>query len=218
MILAILQARMSSTRLPGKVLMPLMGEPMLLRQIERIQRSSLIDKLIIATSDQPEDAPVAALWPDSFRGSLNNVLDRYYQAALPYDPDYVVRLTGDCPLADWGVIDRCIQVAYDHGYASNTINPTFPDGLDVEVFHSDALWEAWNEATDPYDLEHVTPYMKRDSDVRSFENDVDLSHLRWTVDTPEDFAFVTSVYETLYPSNPAFTTADILEMANVCPL
>lgn len=211
MILAILQARMSSTRLPGKVLMPLCGAPMLSRQIERIQRSKLIDKLIIATSDRPEDDPVAALWPDSFRGSLNNVLDRYYQAAEPYSPDYVVRLTGDCPLTDWEVIDGCINSARAYDYATNTIRPTWPDGLDVEVFTFAALATAWEEASSSYDLEHVTPYMQINFHNSSFENDTDLSHLRWTVDTPEDFAFVRSIYETLYPANPAFTTDDILQ-------
>lgn len=212
MILAILQARMSSTRLPGKVLMPLAGAPMLSRQIERIQRSKLIDKLIIATSDRSEDDPVAGLWPDSFRGSLNNVLDRFYCAAEPYDPLYVVRLTGDCPLTDWTVIDGCIQFMLDgcFDYASNTLNPTFPDGLDVEIFTFEMLGIAWRKARDPYDLEHVTPYIQREPDRGSFEHDVDLSHLRWTVDTLEDYAFVSRVYETLYPIDPAFTTQRIL--------
>jgi spore coat polysaccharide biosynthesis protein SpsF len=210
MILAILQARMSSTRLPGKVLLPLAGTPMLSRQIERIQRSRLIDKLIIATSDRPEDDPVAELWPDSFRGSLNDVLDRYYRAALPYSPSHVVRLTGDCPLADWEVIDDCIHFANGYDYVSNTVRPTFPDGLDVEVFTFDALQKAWFEASEPYDLEHVTPYMRRHFKTGSLETCPNLSHLRWTVDTPEDFAFASRVYETLYPTDPAFTTQRIL--------
>lgn len=210
MILAILQARMSSTRLPGKVLMPLAGAPMLSRQIERIQRSKLIDKLIIATSRSEEDDPVADLLPNSFRGSLNDVLDRYYRAAKRYNPEYVVRLTGDCPLTDWTVIDGCIQFALGFGYASNTLNPTWPDGLDVEVFTFAALKTAWENARSSYDREHVTPYMQRTRSVGSFENDVDLSDLRWTVDTSEDFAFVSRVYETLYPIDPAFTTQRIL--------
>ncbi len=211
MILAILQARMSSTRLPGKVMMPLSGAPMLACQIERILKSRLIDKLIIATSIRNEDDPVAVLWPDSFRGSLHNVLDRYYRAAEPYKPSHIVRLTGDCPLTDWNVIDGCIRFANGFDYASNTLNPTWPDGLDVEVFTFEALRKAWEGAFTPYDLEHVTPYMQRHFKTGSFENDVDLSHLRWTVDTPEDYAFVSRIYDNLYPSNPAFTTADILE-------
>lgn len=221
MILAILQARMSSSRLPGKVMLPLAGAPMLARQIERLKRSRLIDRLVVATSDRDEDEGVAALASsvgvDSFRGSLENVLDRFYKAALPYRPKLVVRVTGDCPLADWEVIDGCISLAIEDGYdyASNSLTRTWPDGLDVEVFTFAALETAWREAKDPFELEHVTPFLHRHPErfkLGQYVNDIDRSDLRWTVDERSDYEFVGRIYDRLYPSNPAFTTEDVLNL------
>jgi spore coat polysaccharide biosynthesis protein SpsF len=221
MILGILQARTSSTRLPGKVLMPLAGAPMIARQIERLQRVRGMDRLVLATTDRPEDAAVAdvavAAGIDSYRGSLDDVLDRFYRAAEPFAPSHVVRLTGDCPVADWSVIDACIAFAVDGGYdyASNTLTPTWPDGLDVEVVTFDALRTAWQEATTTVEREHVMPFITRRPErfrLGSFQNDTDLSPLRWTVDEPADFEFVRRVYEALYPDNPAFTTDHVLAL------
>lgn len=226
MILGLLQARSSSTRLPGKVMLPLAGAPMLARQIERLRRSAMIDMLVLATSDRPEDDCVAELAEAagiaSYRGSLDDVLDRFYRAAEPYRPDYIVRVTGDCPLIDWELVDRCIRFAADgsYDYASNALKPTWPDGLDVEVMTSVALREAWAEATSTVDREHVTPFINRQLDrfrLGSLENDVDLSAMRWTVDEPGDYEFVSRVYEALYPTNPAFTTADILQLLTARP-
>ncbi|MGL4813563.1 MAG: cytidylyltransferase domain-containing protein [Beijerinckiaceae bacterium] len=220
-IVAALQARLSSSRLPGKVLKPLAGAPMLARQIERIGHSQRIDRLVVATSDAQEDAAIAAL-ADSLgvachRGSLEDVLDRMLGAVAPFSPDYVVRLTGDCPLADWTVIDRVIDAAVDGGfdYASNTITPTWPDGLDVEVARFDALARAGAEATAKPDREHVTPYINRQPDLfrlHNVANSVDLSALRWTVDEPADFELVERIYSALYPANPRFLTDDILAL------
>ena len=219
MILAILQARASSRRLPGKVLKPILGQPMLARQIERLLRCRRIDKLVLATSMEASDEPVAEVAQmtgiDCFRGSLDDVLDRFYQAALPHRPRHIVRLTGDCPLADWEVIDGCIGFTLDGGYdwASNALKPTWPDGLDVECMTFAALETAWREAKEPLYREHVTPFLHRQSErfkLGSFEAAEDLSGLRWTVDEPADFEFASRIFEALYPANAAFTTADIL--------
>lgn len=199
---------------------------MLERQIERLLRAKRIDRLVLATSDRPEDAAVAELADrlgiGSYRGSLDDVLDRYYHAALPYAPQYVVRVTGDCPLADWEVIDRTIAFAVDRGYdyASNTINPTWPDGLDVEVATFAAIETAWREAVRPLEREHVMPFITTRPErfnLGSLENSEDLSALRWTVDEPGDYAFACAIYDALYPANPAFTTADILALLRARP-
>ncbi len=220
-ILAVLQARMSSTRLPGKVLKPLLGRPMLARQIERVKRSALIDRLLVATSAAAEDAGIerlcAELRVDCYRGSLDDVLDRFYRAAQPCNPAYVVRLTGDCPLADPELIDAVIRfcVDGDYDYASNALQPTFPDGLDTEVLRFACLAEAWREARLPSQREHVTPFIysqPRRFRIGSYVNAVDYSHLRWSVDEPEDFALIERIYQALYPANRAFASADILAL------
>lgn len=217
----ILQARTSSRRLPGKVLLPILGQPMLTRQIERLKCVSLVDHIVVATSDRHDDDSVAELAKrsgvDCHRGSLDDVLDRYYQAALPLQPDLVVRVTGDCPLADAGVIDGCIRFFRDGGYdyASNALRPTWPDGLDVEVLTFAALRTAWECAETVFEREHVTPFIHRNPTLfrlGSYEADVDRSALRWTVDEPADFTFVRRVYEALYPGDPHFDTAAILAL------
>ena len=192
---------------------------MLVRQIERVRRSRKIDRLVVATSTDSNDAAIAELTLsiglDCHRGSLDDVLDRIYQAAVSFFPEYVVRLTGDCPLADWNVIDRVIDLAVsgNYDYASNTLKPTWPDGLDVEVAKLQSLAAAWREAKLAPEREHVTPFIysnKARFKLGNLENEVDLAGLRWTVDEPADFAFVTRVYEALYPINPTFGTTDIL--------
>jgi glutamate-1-semialdehyde aminotransferase/spore coat polysaccharide biosynthesis protein SpsF (cytidylyltransferase family) len=220
MIIAILQARVSSSRLPGKVLQPILGVPMLLRQIERVGRSKKIDRLLLATSLDASDDPIEALCRqnkiDCFRGNLEDVLDRFYQASLPLRPDHVVRLTGDCPLADPELIDRMIRFHLEGGfdYTSNH-PPTFPDGLDVEVFRASCLTEAWQEAKLPSEREHVTPFIVGNPEryrLGSLKNDQDLSGLRWTVDEKEDFALVSHIYEELYPRNKNFSMTDVLNL------
>jgi spore coat polysaccharide biosynthesis protein SpsF len=227
MIFAILQARTSSTRLPGKVLKPILGRPMLSLQIERIQRSNKIDKLIVATSNERSDNDIENLCINiqipCFRGSLDDVLDRFYQTATQNKPGHVVRLTGDCPLIDPEIIDKVINFYFegDFDYATNSMVPyTFPDGLDVEVFRFTVLEKAWHEAILPSHREHVVPFIRQHPEmfkVGYYKNEVDLSHLRWTVDEPEDFEFVSQIYKELYPQNPTFITEDILELINRKP-
>lgn len=226
MIIAVLQARASSRRLPGKVLKPILGKPMLERQIERVRRANAFETLVLATSDHADDDPIATLGADIgvpvHRGSLDDVLDRFYRAAKPYAPSHVVRLTGDCPLADWSVVDDVTRFAIEGGYdyASNTVQPTFPDGLDVEVATLAALETAWREATVGPDREHVMPFLHRQPErfsVGHYKAEPDLSGMRWTVDEPADFEMIKAVYEALYPQNPAFTTADILRFLAAHP-
>lgn len=217
--LAILQARTSSSRLPGKVLKPLLGKPMLARQIERLRRVTRVDELIVATSVHATDDAIAALCQaeglSCFRGSLDDVLDRFYRAALTRSPQHIVRLTGDCPLTDPAVVDRTIDF-YAHGgfdYASNALEPSFPDGLDVEVFRFSCLEAAWREATAPAFREHVTLFIYRHPErfrTGCYRSQTNLAHLRWTVDEPQDYEFVKRVYEALYPRNPQFSMEDVL--------
>ncbi|GAA5159286.1 glycosyltransferase family protein [Viridibacterium curvum] len=225
-VLAILQARVSSTRLPRKVLLPLLGEPMLARQIERIRRAQRIDKLIVATSSDPSDDPLEALCSqigvECYRGSLNDVLDRFAQAAMLDRPDHVVRLTGDCPLTDPQLIDRVIVRHLSSGadYTSNVAPPSFPDGLDVEVMRLTALEAAHQEAALQSEREHVTQYLVKHPDFfmhASVCSEVDLSHLRWTVDEPDDLQLVERVYAALYPANPAFGMQDVLRLLDEQP-
>lgn len=221
MILGIVQARVSSSRLPGKVLKPIMGRPMLALELERVLRSRRMDKVIVATSTNPEDAQIEvlsrAMGVTCFRGSLNDVLDRFYQAAKLFMPEHVVRLTGDCPLIDSEIIDATIDFyckgAYD--YVSNCQPPyTFPDGLDTEVFRFSALETAWKEALLPSHKEHVTPFMKQRPDrfkIGHYTRSPALGHFRLTVDEPEDLKLVTMLYEALYPIKPGFVLQDVLD-------
>lgn len=219
MAVAILQARMSSNRLPGKVMRPLLGQPMILRQIERLRRCRRLDRIVVATSSSPSDDPLADCLKDAgvevVRGPLDDVLERYRLALLAVgSPRDFVRLTADCPLADPEVIDLCVasHVAVGADYTYNYEGRTFPKGLDVEVCATRALLEAASEAADPYEREHVMPFIYRRPDrfsLNAITRDPPL-RFRWTVDTAEDFAFVTAVYTDLYPENPAFTSADIL--------
>jgi spore coat polysaccharide biosynthesis protein SpsF len=225
-ILGLLQARVGSSRLPGKVLKPILGQPMLLRQLERVRRARSLEHLIVATSTDPADDALEQLCGEGgvecFRGSLNDVLDRFYQAALPFAPQHIVRLTGDCPLADPDLIDRVVRFHLDGDYddVGNAVEATFPDGLDVEVVRFPALEQAWREARTPFDREHVTMFIHANPArfrIGSYQNDVNLSHLRWTVDEPDDFALVEAIYEALYPANPTFTTADVLDLLDIRP-
>jgi len=223
-VLAILQARVSSSRLPGKVLRPILGRPMLLHQLDRVRRARSLDALVVATSTDATDDAIEQLCASegvrTFRGSLNDVLDRFYQAARPHSPRAVARLTGDCPLADPTLIDRVVDLFHSDRFDIAGAAPTFPDGLDVEVVRFDALEVAWREATLPSDREHVTQFIHRQPErfrIGPLDSDTDLSHLRWTVDEPQDFELVSRIYEALYPRNPAFTTQDVLDLLSERP-
>jgi spore coat polysaccharide biosynthesis protein SpsF len=219
MVLAVLQARMSSTRLPGKVMRPILGRPMIGLQVERLRRSARLGRIVVATSDGPEDDPLAdyveTLGLAVHRGERDDVLARFHGALAAHGGgEHVVRLTADCPLADPEVIDAAVALHLETGadYTANTAGRTFPKGLDVEVCRVAALEAAWAEAEDPYEREHVTAFLYRRPErfrLASLTRDPPLKY-RWTVDTPEDFAFVEAVYEALYPARPEFTSQDVL--------
>jgi spore coat polysaccharide biosynthesis protein SpsF len=220
MTTAIIQARMSSTRLPGKVLLDLAGEPMLARVVERTRRAQTVDRVIVATTVEPVEDPIVELcrargW-NVFRGSRDDVLDRYYQAALADRADPIVRITSDCPLIDPTVIDRVTaRVGGTVDYASN-INPrrTFPRGLDVEAFSFAALSAAWHEDRDPSGREHVTPFLYRRPQrfcVALVESDrPETASHRWSVDTPEDYELLKRIYAE-FPGDD-FTWEEVLTL------
>lgn len=220
-VLAILQGRFSSRRLPGKVLKPLLDRPMILRQIERLDRCATIDGLIVATSVEESDAAIAETCANAsvscLRGPLDDVLARFCQVIDSCKPDHVIRLTADCPLTDWSVVDKLVQLHLDTDadYSTNALQRTFPKGLDCEIVRADVLRRIQDETDSPFDREHVTPYIYRPNTEYSISHltqDTDLSFLRWTVDLPEDFEFVSAVYEYLYEDNSAFTSDAVLEL------
>jgi len=202
-IVAIVQAHMGSTRLPGKVLLDLAGEPMLVRDMNRLSRAQTLDKVVVATTVKPADDTIVNLctkrgW-SYFRGSEEDVLDRYYRAAVDYEADVVVRITSDCPLIEPEIVDRVVREFLERqpevDYACNKF---FPRGLDTEVFRFDVLERSWREDHNPAWREHVTPYIYRHPEEFKLYvviNDVDYSYMRWTVDTDEDLVFVRKIYE-----------------------
>jgi len=211
---------MSSTRLPGKVLLPLAGAPMVLRQIERVARARRIDRLVVATSDDASDDVLADVLTQAgvgvHRGALDDVLARFIGALGAHGPaEHVVRLTGDCPLADPAVIDATIAhvIAAGADYGSNTpAHRSFPKGLDIEVIRAEALRSAAGRAASPEEHEHVTWGLHHHPELYRqayFSQAADEGEVRWTVDLPDDYAFVRSVYDALYPVSPAFTSDDV---------
>lgn len=226
MILAILQARMSSSRLPGKVLAPILGQPMILRHIERLSRVGNIDKLVVATSWDSSDDELTAVLEEArvevWRGPLDDVFGRFAQVIDQLKPAHVVRLTADCPLADPGVIDLTIQEHLQSGadYTSNTNPPTFPDGLDVEVFTVEAFTRLRELLLSKAEREHVTLGFREASRAFTLHNvaqTVDREDLRWTVDLPADLEFVRWVYHELYEQKPTFGQDEILELLHSNP-
>jgi len=224
--LCLIQARMASTRLPGKVLMDLKGKTVLERLIERVRRAKKIDKIVVATTIDKKDDAIAAVCEkigvDYFRGSETDVLDRYYQAAKKFGCQNIIRITGDCPLIDPTVVDQVIEFYEQENldYAANTNPPTYPDGLDTEIFSMAALEKAWREAKLPSNREHVTVYIWQHPELfkqKFLKNAVDLSAKRWTLDNPEDYEFIKKVYDALYPAKPDFTMNDILEFLKANP-
>jgi spore coat polysaccharide biosynthesis protein SpsF len=226
MVLAILQARMSSSRLPGKVLKPLLGEPMIMRQIERVRRARGIDTLLVATSTDASDDALAALLENRgvrvFRGPLDDVLSRFVQAATPDRPEWILRLTADCPLADPAVIDRVIDEVKASGkdFGSNAVRHTFPNGLEAELVRFALLAALDASPRTNAEREHVTYALYRNPGeypVHSVEHSTDLSHHRWTVDEPRDFALVEAVYAALHAAKPAFAMDDVLRFLDGRP-
>jgi len=225
-ILAILQARMSSSRLPGKVLEPILGRPLILRTVDRISRASMLDEIVLATSVDPSDDPLVEVAERAGvnvrRGSLDDVLSRYLQVAEEIQPSTIVRLTGDNPLTDPAVIDWVVAEHQRTGadYTSNTIQRTYPRGLDVEAISVDALRRIGLKATDAAEREHVTIGIYRRPNEFTLHQVVqapDRSNMRWTVDVAGDLAFVRAVFGALYPTNPNFGQDDVIALLERYP-
>lgn len=227
-VVAIVQARMGSTRLPGKVLKEVLGKPLLGFLVERIRRSRLISELVIATSTENSDDIIADYCAKQgiavYRGSEADVLSRYAEAAAEYKADYIVRICADSPLIDPGMIDEIIQEFLDKypscDYLSNTLKQTCPLGMNTEIFSFQALQTAHLKARLPYEREHVTPYIYSNPQLFSIcqkHYQPDLSNFRLTVDMPEDFELVRTILEQLYLAKPGFSLSDVIAMLKEYP-
>lgn len=203
---------------------------MLFYMMERLKRVTKADKIVVLTSTLPQDDPIAEFCKKQgyacFRGSEDDVLNRYYKAAVDSKPipDAIVRVTGDCPIIDPVVIDEIIDIFLKENtkldYVSNTLKRTYPRGLDAEVFSFTALEKAFHDAKDPSEREHVTLHMYRNPKnfrLRNLSSPENLSQYRWTVDTQEDFKLIKLIFENLYPHNPQFNLQDILELMRKHP-
>ncbi|HWZ83139.1 MAG TPA: aminotransferase class III-fold pyridoxal phosphate-dependent enzyme [Terriglobales bacterium] len=224
MIVAIVQARMGSSRFPGKTLADLLGRPMLDRVVDRASQARAVDQVVVATSSAPQDDLIAEFCAAEkvccFRGSESDVLDRFRGAAKQQRADVVVRITADCPLIDPGVIDRVVERFRrgDCDYATNALRYTYPDGLDTEVFSMAALEQAWREARLPSEREHVTPYLRSGKfRVVNIESDIPLQKSqRWTVDHPGDLEFVRGVYSA-FGGRTDFRYHEIIQLLKARP-
>jgi glutamate-1-semialdehyde 2,1-aminomutase len=223
-IVALVQARMGATRLPNKVMRPTDGVPMIELLLQRLGKSTKIDQIVLATGDNERNAPlvrhVEGLGIATFSGSESDVLGRFVGAARKYEADVVIRITGDCPLVDARLVDEMIGafLADDVDYLSNTLTPTYPDGLDIEIVRASALEQAAAETQVPYDREHVTPYVKFSGKFtsRNYAHGSDLSALRWTVDEAPDHEVVTAVFKHFAPERN-FAWQDVLELQQAKP-
>ncbi len=227
-VTAIIQARMGSTRLPGKVLMKLEGKTVLQHVIERVKQADMVNDIIIATTLLDHDNPIVEEATKCgvriYRGSEDDVLSRYYLAAKENRSDVIVRITSDCPLIDPIVVDELVRYYLDNNFdivtnaGADLFNRTYPRGLDTEVFSFDMLEEAYLNAAKPYQREHVTPYLyERSERVFYYKNNVDLSKYRWTLDTHEDFQLIAFIYKQLYKETNNFYMNDILELFDSHP-
>jgi spore coat polysaccharide biosynthesis protein SpsF len=227
-VVVIIQARMGSTRLPGKVLLDIGGAPMLARVVNRCRQAARVDQVVIATSDDPSDDAIenfclAEGFP-YFRGSLHDVLDRYYQAARQFDASIIVRITADCPLIDPAVIDQVVSALISGeqeskwDFVANRLPPpwkrSYPIGLDVEVCTFSALERAWKEAKEAHQREHVMPYLYEQEgrfQVLVLNHIPDYGDLRWTVDTPEDLALIRQIYSR-FDGGDGFSWMEVIEL------
>lgn len=224
MIFVMIQARMGSSRLPGKVMKNVVGKPLLQHIIERLNFCDKIDKIIVITSQENENQPIVQLCDElnvsCFSGNENDVLDRYYQAAKNFnlkENDSIVRITADCPLIDPEIVDSVIlkHIKGNYDYTTNTIVRTYPDGLDCEVFKVSILNEMWEKAKLKSEREHVTLFIKNNQNdyyCGNVESKIDNSSLRWTVDEKEDFMLISKIFECLYDENKIFLMNDILDL------
>ena len=228
-IVTVIQARSGSSRLPGKVMMEILGRPLLLRMIERVQRAKLVGTIVIATTTEAGDDIIEKLCETEgllcYRGSRDDLLDRHYQAGKLYGADAVVKIPSDCPLIDPKVIDKVLKYYLDNDFdfVSNLHPATYPDGNDVEVMSWSSIEKAWREATLTLEREHTTPYIWENPNLFkignvAWETGLDYSMTdRWTIDYPEDFTFIKTIYEQLYPVNPAFDLEDIIHLTRQNP-
>ena len=223
-IVALVQARMGSTRLPNKVMKPIGGIPMIELLLTRLSKSKELDKIVVATSVDKRNQPlvdhICKLGYACEQGSENDVLDRFVKAAQAHQAGIVVRITGDCPLVDPELVDECIRrfKASQADYLSNTNPPTYPDGLDIEVFAFKALKQASKETNKSFDREHVTPYLRESGIFKTatMQHNKDLSALRWTVDEPEDFNVIENVFHSFLPRID-FTWEEVLDLQKQQP-
>lgn len=225
-IAAIIQIRMESSRLPGKIMLNLCNKPMIYHVCNRLKVSKWINKIIIATTDQASDNPIEEWSAQNeitcFRGNVDNVLSRYYYAANEAEAEVIVRITGDDPFKDVTIIDKVIEMLLqdDLDFAYNNFPPSFPEGLDVEVFSFAALKEAFENSTDDFEKEHVTQYFYRNPTLfknKNYFHVEDVSYLRLTVDTQNDFELASEIYNRLYPINEFFGFEDILALKELEP-
>ncbi len=227
----VVQARMSSSRLPGKVMMPILGKSLLYRMIERLQMIQHNALIVIAASEEQSDNIIEQeakeMGVHCFRGSLNNLLDRHYQAAKKYRADTVLKIPSDCPLIDPRIIDQVLDFYFAHpsqfDYVSNLHPATFPDGNDVEIMTMACLEKTWHEASRQLELEHTTPYIWENPDKFRIANvawdtgkDYSMSH-RFTIDYQADYDFIARVFEELYPEKRDFSCEDILALLEKKP-
>lgn len=229
-VVAIIQARMGSTRLPGKVMKEIVDKTVLEHVITRVKQAKGIDEIVIATTIKPEDEIIAIeserLGVKVFRGSEEDVLSRYYYAAKENNADIVIRITSDCPLIDSDIIDEMIYkfkslyMKDKVDYLSNTIERSFPRGLDVEVFLFKILYKAFHNAEKTYQREHVTPYIYENPQkfkLVGHTSEIDYSNHRWTLDTQEDFELITKIYEGLYSDDKLILFNDIVKYLSLYP-
>jgi len=206
-IIAIVQARMESTRFPGKVMKNVNEKKLIESLLQRLSQSQMIDKIVVATSSHESNVDlknfVESIGFSCEVGSQDNVLERYVTVGKKYNADVIIRITGDCPLIDFSIVNLCIKkfLALKVNYLSNTLNPTYPDGMDVEVIKFDTLVESLAQTRDFFDLEHVTPYIKKSDQYSkySLEGVEDNSSVRLTVDLPEDLVLISKIMEHFYP-------------------
>lgn len=225
-IIAIIQARISSARLPGKVLLRLADRSVLEHVVMRVQEAKKISNVVVATSVKKDDEKIEGICKEIgvsvFRGSEEDVLDRFYHAALPLRPDHIVRITADCPMMDPDIIDNIIERHIGSGsdYTCNVIEPTYPDGEDVEVFKMSALEQALGKAKLTSEREHVTPYIRNNPQIFKLLNVrciTDLSKKRWTLDEERDYRFLKIIFDSLYSSNRIFRMDDVLRFLEANP-
>lgn len=226
MILGIIQARMGSTRLPGKVLRVVEGKPLLQHMIERVTRSKLVDEFVVATSVSQKDLEIENLCNRlkmrCFRGSEDDVLDRYYKCAISFKPvpDYIVRLTADCPLHDPKVIDFVVQTFLEKkvDYMINSFEPVYEDGFDVAIFTFSALEDAWKNATKKSEREHVAPYILNSTSLKGYRQKYcDRYHYKLSVDDPSDLELIKQIFAHLYKSKRDFGLIDVLNLLESKP-